>query len=109
QYTHNGLNYHIATFANDRTKEQALHHDQIANTDLLDVAGGLSFAVNPSWGFFVTEALCDEDLTTLKQVDSSAASLQIDHTFSIYRRTHRPLDRCAPEPLLYQHAAHWQV
>jgi hypothetical protein len=54
QYTHSGLNYHLANFPKDITTEQFPHHDQIAKTDLLDLGGGLSFAVNRSWGLFVT-------------------------------------------------------
>jgi hypothetical protein len=55
-YTHNGLqlNYNLANAG--LSGDQWIHHDQIAKTSLLDLGGGTSLAIAPSWQMFLTVA-----------------------------------------------------
>ena len=55
-YTHSGLdlNYNLPLVG--LSEDQWIHHDQIAKTSLLDLGGGASFAITPSWQVFLTVA-----------------------------------------------------
>ena len=55
-YTHSGLELNYNLFHAGVTDEQWIHHDQIAKTSLLDLGGGTSVAITPSWQMFLTVA-----------------------------------------------------
>jgi hypothetical protein len=55
-YTHSGLDFNYAIFHVGLVGEQWIHHDQIGKSSLLDLGGGASFAVAPSWQMFLTVA-----------------------------------------------------
>jgi hypothetical protein len=55
-YTHSGLDFNYAIFHGGLVGEQYIHHDQIGKSSLLDLGGGASFAVAPSWQMFLTVA-----------------------------------------------------
>ena len=55
-YTHSGLDFNYNLFQAGLSDDQWIHHDQIAKASLLDLGGGTSFAVTPSWLVFLTVA-----------------------------------------------------
>lgn len=55
-YTHSGVNLDFRLFHAGLSPDQWTHHDQIARSSLLDLGGGTSFAVTPSWQMFLTVA-----------------------------------------------------
>jgi hypothetical protein len=55
-YTHSGLDFDFNLFHGGLDDDQWVHHDQIGKSSLLDLGGGVSFAVTPSLQFFVTVA-----------------------------------------------------
>jgi hypothetical protein len=55
-YTHSGLELNYNLFHAGVSGDQWIHHDQIAKTSLLDLGGGTSFAITPSWQMFLTVA-----------------------------------------------------
>ena len=55
-YTHSGVDLNFNLFHAGLPADQWIHHDQIAKATLLDVGGGTSFAVTPSWQMFFTAA-----------------------------------------------------
>ncbi len=55
-YTHSGLDLDYTQFQVGLPDDQWIHHDQIAKTSLLDLGGGTSFAITPSWQMFLTVA-----------------------------------------------------
>jgi hypothetical protein len=55
-YTHSGLELNYNLFHVGLSPDQWIHHDQIAKTSLLDLGGGASFALTPSWQMFATVA-----------------------------------------------------
>jgi len=55
-YTHRGLDLNINLFQVGLSDEQWIHHDQIAKTSLLDLGGGTSVSITPSWQMFLTFA-----------------------------------------------------
>jgi hypothetical protein len=55
-HTHNGVGFDFALFHGGLEGEQWIHHDQIAKASLLDVGGGVAFALNSSTDFFVSAA-----------------------------------------------------
>ena len=55
-YTHSGLDLNYSLFHAGLSGDQWIHHDQIAKTSLLDLGGGASFAITPSWQMFLTVA-----------------------------------------------------
>jgi hypothetical protein len=55
-YTHSGLDFNYNLVNAGLSDDQWIHHDQIAKASLLDVGGGTSFAVTPSWLMFLTVA-----------------------------------------------------
>ena len=55
-YTHSGLELNYNLFHAGLSGDQWIHHDQIAKTSLLDLGGGTSLAITPSWQMFLTVA-----------------------------------------------------
>jgi hypothetical protein len=55
-YTHSGLDFNYNLVHAGLSDDQWIHHDQIAKASLLDLGGGTSFAVTPSWLMFLTVA-----------------------------------------------------
>ncbi len=55
-YTHSGVELDFNQFHAGLSSDQWTHHDQIAKASLLDVGGGTSFAVTPSWQMVLTVA-----------------------------------------------------
>lgn len=55
-YTHTGVDLNFNLPLAGLAGDQWIHHDQIARASLLDVGGGTTFAVTPSWLMFVTLA-----------------------------------------------------
>jgi hypothetical protein len=55
-YTHSGVGLDFTQFHAGLSSDQWIHHDQIAKASLLDVGGGTSFALTPSWQIFLTVA-----------------------------------------------------
>jgi hypothetical protein len=55
-YTHSGLEFNYNLFHAGLSEDQWIHHDQIAKTSLLDLGGGTSLAITPSWQMFLTVA-----------------------------------------------------
>jgi hypothetical protein len=55
-YTHSGLELNYNLFDVGLSEDQWIHHDQIAKTSLLDLGGGTSLAISPSWQMFLTVA-----------------------------------------------------
>ncbi len=55
-YTHSGLELNYNLFHAGLTDDQWIHHDQIAKTSLLDLGGGGSWLITPSWQMFLTVA-----------------------------------------------------
>ena len=55
-YTHSGLEFNYNLFHAGLTEDQWIHHDQIAKASLLDLGGGASFAITPSWQMFLAVA-----------------------------------------------------
>ena len=55
-YTHSGLELNFSLFHAGLSGDQWTHHDQIAKASVLDVGGGTSFAITPSWQMFITLA-----------------------------------------------------
>ena len=53
-YTHSGLDLNYNLYHAGVTDDQWIHHDQIAKTSLLDLGGGTSVAVTPSWQMFLS-------------------------------------------------------
>jgi hypothetical protein len=58
-YTHSGLELNYNLFHAGLSGDQWIHHDQIAKTSLLDVGGGTSLAVTPSWQMFLCRTPID--------------------------------------------------
>ena len=55
-YTHSGVDLNYNLFQVGLSDEQWIHHDQIARTSLLDLGGGTSLSITPSWQMFLTVA-----------------------------------------------------
>ena len=55
-YTHSGLDLNYSLFQAGLSGDQWIHHDQIAKASLLDLGGGASVAITPSWQMFLTLA-----------------------------------------------------
>ena len=55
-YTHNGVDLAFGVPNAGLTAEQFQHHDQIAKASLVDLGGGLSYSVSPSWQVFISFA-----------------------------------------------------
>lgn len=55
-YTHSGVDLNYNLFQAGLTDDQWIHHDQIAKQSLLDLGGGVSWSVTPSWQMFLTLA-----------------------------------------------------
>jgi hypothetical protein len=55
-YTHSGVGLDFTQFHAGLSSDQWIHHDQIAKVSILDVGGGTSFALTPSWQIFLTVA-----------------------------------------------------
>jgi hypothetical protein len=55
-YTHSGLELNYNLFNAGVSDDQWIHHDQIAKTSLLDLGGGTSLAITPSWQVFLSLA-----------------------------------------------------
>ena len=55
-YTHSGLELNYNLVHAGLSQDQWIHHDQIAKTSLLDLGGGTSLAITPSWQMFLTVA-----------------------------------------------------
>jgi len=54
--THSGLELNYNLFHAGLSGDQWIHHDQIAKTSLLDLGGGMSSSITPSWQMFLTVA-----------------------------------------------------
>jgi hypothetical protein len=55
-YTRNGVDLAFGVPNAGLTGEQFQHHDQIAKASLVDLGGGLSYSVSPSWQVFTSFA-----------------------------------------------------
>jgi hypothetical protein len=55
-YTHSGVQLNYNLFQAGLSDEQWIHHDQIAKQSLLDLGGGTSLSITPSWLVFLTVA-----------------------------------------------------
>jgi hypothetical protein len=55
-YTHSGLELNYNLFHAGVTGDQWIRHDQIAKTSLLDLGGGVSGLITPSWQMFLAVA-----------------------------------------------------
>jgi hypothetical protein len=55
-HTYSGVSFPFGVFHAGLSDEQWLHHDQIGKVSLLDLGGGASYAVKPSWVIFASVA-----------------------------------------------------
>lgn len=55
-YTHSGVQLNYSLFHAGLSDDQWIHHDQIAKQSLLDLGGGTSLSITPSWQMFLTVA-----------------------------------------------------
>jgi hypothetical protein len=52
-HSHNGIDFHLATFPNDLSVEDYLNHDRISRVNLLDVGASATYAVNRKTNLFL--------------------------------------------------------
>jgi hypothetical protein len=91
-YTHSGVELNFNLFQAGLMGDQWIHHDQIAKASLLDLGGGATFAVTPSWQMFLTLAHSIEGRNV--HLHAAVVTIGVSRSFG----TRSAVERAALEP-----------
>jgi hypothetical protein len=87
-YTHSGVELDFNLFHVGLTDDRWIHHDQIAKSSLLDLGGGTSFAVTPSWQMFLTVARSIEGRNA--HLHAAIVTIGVSRSFGTRSAVERP-------------------
>jgi hypothetical protein len=96
-YTHSGLDLNYYLYQVGLSDDQWIHHDQIAKSSLLDLGGGTSLAITPSWQMFLTMARSIEGRNA--HLHAAVVTIGVSRSFGMRSRVEKASLRPGCEPV----------
>jgi hypothetical protein len=96
-YTHSGLDLNYYLYQAGLSDDQWIHHDQIAKSSLLDLGGGTSLAITPSWQMFLTMARSIEGRNA--HLHAAVVTIGVSRSFGMRSRVEKASLRPGGEPV----------